>query len=333
MLPDFLKRGSNRRIWFWASLVTVAFIAWFAATVDWQILRTAIAEAGPAILVAAMVLLTANGLLAVVWLHVITRRRHSLRGAFEVVGWQMLASSILPARLGDLAWMYLIHQKLKIAPGRAIFIALYHRLLDFVVASLFFVMSILLVGVDLLGANIGLAAGLVLALLIGIVAMLEPLLTLGARLLQWASRTFDHRLTRILLRQLLHVRVWYRHELPKSLLWVTFAIIAARWLAILAALGLLIHTMAGSLDWNDSAFLSNVYIYFSIIPLQTIGGFGVGEAGLAWVLTLYGLSLGKASAISLLIRIIINLLHVGFWLATIAVVALMELAGASRKGS
>ena len=129
------------------------------------------------------------------------------------------------------------------------------------------------------------------------------------------------------------MRVWYRHGLPKAVLWVTFAIIAARWLTILAALGLLIHAMAGRLGWIDSAFLSNVYIYFSIIPLQTIGGFGAGEAGLAWVLTLYGVGLGKASAISLLIRIVINLLHFGFWLVTMAVLALLHPAGARRQAS
>jgi uncharacterized membrane protein YbhN (UPF0104 family) len=333
VLPDFLRRGSNRRVWLWASLVTALFIVWFATTVDSETLTSAIAGASPAVVLAAMALLAINGLLAVLWLVVITRRRHSLGSAFEVIGWQMLAASILPARLGDLAWIYLIHQKLKIAPGRAVFIVFYHRLLDFVVASVFFLVSILLVGTDLLGANIGLLAGSVLALLIGIVAALGPLLTLGARLLLWADETFDNRLTRILLGQILHVRVWYRHGLPKMLLWVTFAIIAARWLAILAALSLLIHAMAGPLGWIDSAFLSNVYIYLSIIPLQTFGGFGVGEAGLAWVLTLYGLGLGKASAISLLIRIVINLLHVGFWLVTIVAVTLLEWVHARREAS
>lgn len=333
MLPDFLKRRSNRRLWFWASLLTGLFIVWFAKTVDWATLSSTITEAGLVTLLTATAFLTCNGLLAVLWLVVITQRRHTLRGAFEVVGWQMLASSILPARLGDLAWMYLIHQKLNVAPGRAVFVALYHRLLDFVVASMFFVISILLIGVDLFGANIGLLAGLVLTLLIGIVAALEPLLTLGARLLLWADGIFDNRLTQTLLGQLLHVRVWYRHGLPKTLLWVTFAIIATRWVTILAALGLLIHAMAAPLSWTDSAFLSNLYIYFSIIPLQTIGGFGAGEAGLAWVLTLYGVGLDKASAISLLIRIVINVLHVGFWLATMSVMALMDLVSRRRQAS
>ena len=333
MLPEFIKRGGNRQVWFWAGLVTAAFIVWYASTVDWETLSGTVAGVAPAVFGAAMVLLTINGLLAALWLMVITRRRDTLGAAFEVIGWQMLAASILPARLGDVAWMYLIHQKLKIPPGRAVFIALYHRLLDFVVASLFFLVSIFLVGLDFLGANIGILAGVVFALLAGIVFALEPLLTLGARVLQWAGRSFDHKVTRVLLSQLLHVRIWYRHGLPRALLWVTFAIIALRWATILAALGLLIQAMAEPPGWVDSAFLSNVYIYFSIIPLQAIGGFGAGEAGLAWALTLYGLGLGKASAISLLIRLVINLLHLGFWLATISIVALVRMAGARRRAS
>jgi len=323
VLPDFLTRGNNTRLWTWALLGTALFALWFGATVDWETLSGALADAGLKVIAAALVLLILNGLLAIAWLSVITRR-NNISGAFEVIGWQFLAATLLPARLSDVAWMYLIHKKLNIAPGRAVFIALYHRLLDFVVASLFFLVSVLALGSGLLGAHTELLAALVFAILIAIVASLEFFLTLGARILQWFERHTDKRLAHILLGQLLHVRVWYRHGLPKSLLWLTFAIIVARWVAILAALGILIHAMAAPLGWTDSAFLSNVYIYFSIIPLQTIGGFGAGEAGLAWVLTLYGLTLGKASAIALLIRMLINLLHIGFWAVTAVSLAAID---------
>ena len=57
-------------------------------------------------------------------------------------------------------------------------------------------------------------------------------------------------------------------------------------------------------------------------------GRGSGEAGLAWLLVLYGLSVGRASAIGLMIRLLLNMVHVALWLATVTVLKLRELAAA-----
>ena len=96
VLVDFARSGGNRRIWFWTGLFTAMFVAWFAVTIDWDVLTGTFASIGPGALLAVAALLTVNGLLAALWLVVITRRRHGARGAFEIVGWQMLVSSVLP---------------------------------------------------------------------------------------------------------------------------------------------------------------------------------------------------------------------------------------------
>lgn len=322
MLPEFLKPGSQRAVWLSSALVGAIFLVWFGSTVEWNLLSGLVAEAGWSAILAAFIMLTANGLLAVFWLVVVCQRSETSRGAFLVISWQMLAASILPARLSDLAWVYFMHRWLPLTAGRAVFIALYHRLLDFIVICSLVLAAILAARLELFGEVAGIVAVLILLFFLMVIASLTFQLTLAARFLKWLHHQLQHRLTRALLAQLLHVRIWYRHGLPKSTLWLAFAIIVFRWLAIFGAFAVLINAMVPPLSREDSLIAAAVYVFFGIVPLQTFGGFGFGEAGLAWILTLFGVGLGKASTISLLCRLALNMLHTIFWLVTVSVLHL-----------
>lgn len=324
MLPEFLKPNSQRVVWLTASIVAVLCLVWFGSTVEWSLLAGLVRQAGWPAFLAALFLSTVNGLLAVLWLVVVCRRPGAARGAFQVVSWQMLAASILPARLSDLAWMYFMHRWLALKASRAIFVALYHRLLDFIVVCFLVLTAILAANLDLTGGHIGVVAAVLLLFFSIVVTSLTHILSLGATVLIWLHRRLQHRVTRSLLAQLLHVRIWYRHGLPKSLLWFALAIIVGRWLAIFGAFTILIHAMAPVLDFRDSLLATAIYVFFGIVPLQTFGGFGAGEAGLAWILTLYGIGIGTASTISLLCRLALNIMHVGFWLIIVSVLRIND---------
>lgn len=330
--PDFLRPTRHKTLWLWTIVFSLAFLIWFAATIDTDTLVDTVARIDRYVLATALFCLIANGLADAVWLTLISGRRDAYGGAFRVVAWHMLASSILPARLGDIAWMYFMHRWLDLSAGRAMFIALYHRLQDFLVTSVFFLFAILVVGVDELGASFGVVAAIMFCLMVLLVVFLEQVLTGAALVLKRLHRAFGRRVSYHLLRQLLQVRLWYRHRLPRSLIWISIVIIALRWAAVLIGIGILIHAVAGTLTWRDSLFLTNAYIFLGSVPVQAIGGFGAGEAGLAWLLVLYGLSVGRASAISLMLRMLVNIVHVAIWLATIAVLQLHKLIVLRRSG-
>ena len=118
---------------------------------------------------------------------------------------------------------------------------------------------------------------------------------------------------RFVLHQLLLVRTWYRHHLPRRVRLFAFAIIFVRWLFIVAALGVFLSAFDIQLDWQNAAFIVIVYIFVSMIPLQTIGGFGIGEFSLAWLLSQYGWPPAEATAASLLTRTLINVAHLVGW--------------------
>ena len=315
MTPEFLRVRSHRAVWISSALATVAIVLWFAFTTDLSAFIGVFEQAGIGAISIAIACITINAILVVSWLMLIAGRQASLAGASRVVAWHMLVSTILPARLGDLAWMYFMHRWLNFRGGQAVFVALYHRLQDFIVVSGFFVLAVVALGAQALGANVGLAVGALFVLLIGVILGLDRLLTLAAIILQRLDRAFGVAVTRLAYRHVLQIRMWYRHSLSPRILWGSFAIIVVRWAALLLGMAVLIHAAAPELDWFNSSFASIAYVLMAIVPLQAFGGFGVGEAGLAWLLTFYGVALATASSIGLVLRLLTNIVHVVIFLA------------------
>jgi hypothetical protein len=162
----------------------------------------------------------------------------------------------------------------------------------------------------------------VLAALVAGVVYLDRSLGALARCLIHGKQRRSRRL-RGLLGQLLRVRIWYRHRLSREQIALSFAIIVMRWITIMAALAIVIAALATGVTAADSFFLANTYVYLGIIPLQSFGGFGSGEAGLAWLLTHYGFGLTQASAIGVVLRLLINGVHVLLWLGILAALAVV----------
>ncbi len=313
-LPENLTLIGQKSAWLWTLVLTIVAIVWFASTTDLASFREALGRVGTGALVIFAVCLTVNMVLELLWLSLICGGTNAFRGSLRVTGWYMLATVILPARLGDVVWMYLMHKWLSLPGGRAVFVALYHRLLDFIVASLFFAIAVLIAGTESYGGGIWFIATGALFVLATIVLYLDFFLGLAARILIGTRKHSGLALLNLLLRQILQVRIWYRHQLSRRLLIATFSIIVLRWLFILFGISVLIYSTADGLGWQDALFATNIYVYVSIIPLQALGGFGIGEASLAGLLVVFGLPLGIATAISLLIRVAINIGHFIFWL-------------------
>jgi uncharacterized membrane protein YbhN (UPF0104 family) len=327
--PEFLRIRRHRAVWISTLLGTVAIILWFAFTTDLSAFIGVFEQAGFRAISIVILCIMANAILVVSWLMLIAGRQASLSGASRVVAWHMLVSTILPARLGDLAWMYFMHRWLNFRGSQAVFVALYHRLQDFIAVSGFFVLAVVALGAQALGANVGLAVGALFVVLIGVILWLDRLLTLAALILQRLDRAFGVTVTRLAYRHLLQIRMWYRHSLNPSILWGSFAIIVLRWTVLFLGITVLIHGAAPELDWFDSLFASIAYVLMAIVPLQSFGGFGVGEAGLAWLLTFYGVTLATASAIGLVIRLLTNIVHVVLFLVIMLALSLSRMRTAA----
>jgi len=310
-LPRVFSFLEHRNAWLAAALGTAAMVAFFVLTLDAATLRAAWQQMTPRLFFVTAMLISINALLDGWWLSTITLapKRH----AYRVVAWHMMLSSVLPARLGDLGWMYLMHTWLAQPAARAVFVTLYHRLQDFIVVSLMLVLSLVIARTHIGGTPVLVAAVLVLAVMAAVSTHLGQLLGVLAALLLRLHRRFHRHWLRAALGHVLRIRIWYRHRLRREQMLLSFFIIVLRWVTILAAVAIVIHTLAMHIAPGDSFLLANAYVYFGIVPVQSVGGFGTGEAGLAWMLTHYGVPLAKASALGLLLRLLINLVHVVLW--------------------
>lgn len=329
-LARVLSVLDHRNAWLAAAFGTLVMVLFFVLTLDGATLRSAWASVSLRLFLITAVLISINGLLDGLWLTTITRGSAPRQDAYRVVAWHMLLSSILPARLGDLAWMYFVHTWLKQPAARAVFVTFYHRLQDFIVVSLMLMLSLLLAHSDSRGVTTAAIAVVLFAVMATLSVSIAGLLGLLAALLLKLQRRFHRRWLHLALQHLLRTRVWYRHRLRRDQVVQSFIVIVLRWVTILAALTLIIATLAPHIAKHDAFFLANAYVYFGILPLQSVGGFGGGEAGLAWMLTHYGVPLAKASAVGLLLRLLINIVHLLLWALVLAV---LWLAGARRYGS
>lgn len=321
-LPRVLSFLEHRNAWRAAAVGTAVMVLFFALTLDGAALRDAWQSISLRLFLVTAALISINGLLDGWWLSVITRAPQ--RNAYRVVAWHMLLSSILPARLGDLGWMYCMHAWLAQPLARAVFVSFYHRLQDFMVVSVMLMLSLLIVRTHIGGAPL-LIASLLVLLVMGVVCVsLGQLLAVLAAIVLKLHRRFHRPWLRQVLEHVLRVRIWYRHRLERKQVLLSFVVIVLRWVAILAAVAIVISALAGPVAASDSFLLANAYVYFGIVPLQSVGGFGSGEAGLAWMLTHYGVPLAKASAIGLLLRLLINLVHVTLWASVLGLLWLLR---------
>ena len=327
-LSRVLSFLEHRNAWLAAAFGTIVMVVFFVLTLDGATLHAAWQSISLRLFLVTATLISINGLLDGLWLTTITRGSARRRAAYRVVAWHMLLASILPARLGDLAWMYFVHTWLKQPVARAVFVTFYHRLQDFIVVSLMLMLSLVVAHSSLAGAMVAVAAVALFALMALVCVGIGRLLGLLAALLLRLHRRFHRRWLRLALEHVLRIRVWYRHRLQRDQVVLSFLVIVLRWVTILAALTLIIDTLAPHIANRDSFFLANTYVYFGIVPLQSVGGFGSGEAGLAWMLTYYGVPLAKASAVGLLLRLLINLVHLALWGLVLSV---LWLSGCGRR--
>jgi hypothetical protein len=318
----------HRNAWLAAALGTTVMVLFFVLTLDGATLRAAWQAISPRLFVITAALISINGLLDGLWLSIITRA--PTRHAYRVVAWNMLLSSILPARLGDVGWMYFMHSWLAQPLARAVFVTFYHRLQDFIIVSLMLVLSLIVARSHIGGAPVMIAALLVLVAMALICTSLGSLLGVLAALLLRMHGRFRKRWLRAALEHVLRIRIWYRHRLQREQVLLSFVVILLRWVTILAAVAMVIRTLAAHITAGDSFLLANAYVYFGIVPLQSVGGFGTGEAGLAWMLTHYGVPLARASALGLFMRLLINLVHVLLWAL---VLGLLRLRGRGARAA
>ena len=318
--------------WLWI-VATPAFLIWAAFAIDLETLGEVLGRLRAETLTASIAFLVANLGLEALWLAVILGGRRDGPGfdaAIHIAGWHALAVTVLPGRAGDLLWVLLIRRRAGLTTTHAAVLALLHRLQDVIAVAALFCIALALASRGIVGAQAVWAAAIVLPVAVAVQGRLNALLAIAARLtLATARRAAAARLRRFA-GHLIQVRRWRRRDVGPVRGAAGFAIIGLRWFLIGLGLFLPLAELLGGVAAGDGSLIVSAYILLGMIPLHTVGGYGAGEAGLASLLTVFGVGLAAGAATALVLRTVINLGNLCGWALGLSILAGRRLASRDR---
>ena len=257
---------------------------------------------------AATALLLAAALVDAVRMHLISERR-SLTAAIRVTAWHGVWVMVLPLRLGEVGWVLAMRNAYGWNSATTVVCALVQRLLDLAVVAAFLLLAMPAAfglgqdGAPLIAAAAAAACGAALA---GIMK-LRFWLGLTARLVIAAGRPRGWRLRA--LRHLCQGRRWLVNVQHRRILRLCLLPTVLTWTAVFGAYWLICQAVGLQASALEVLFAGAGSVVLTALPVQSIGGFGLLEAGLTGILAWFGAPADTAAAAALTIRL-------AYWVAT-----------------
>ncbi len=313
-LSTFLPDGSNNRtVWITAAAVSLLLLGLVVAQIDWRAARAMASRIDWGLLGIALVLLFFEGVFAAARIALFTGQLGRFAGSLQANAWYVILLVMLPARLGEVAAIFVFERFLEMKRGAAAISIIAQRLYDVMVLSVLFFIALLGLAGPLSQAWLAIAALAVIGIAVAVLYYLGNLLT-GAFLLMRRAGLHHGGLTRQGAHLLLQARLWSRQAgARQSVVLGGLGLTFLKWVSNLSALVLLLMALHLPISFFQAMSVSAAYNFLAVIPLQTIGGIGVGEAGLTLLLVVNGLTASDAASASIMLRIVIILFPFLFW--------------------
>jgi uncharacterized protein (TIRG00374 family) len=326
---DSHPAGRRWRIWLAALLVSVVLLAFLVSQADLGYLLSLWGSAQPVFLVIGVLVVIvdcwATGLRLRI-LHLgVTRRPRAVYMNIEVMHGLLL--QLLPARLGELPYLVLLRRRLGMDHGEVFANFIYQRLLDTMVLALFFLSSLLLIVGDRESVSTWIPMVLVACTLFGLMFLgVEQVAAVVVRIMH-RFHVRGSALSHWLLRVLSVARRWSRRLRLEGVRWMALVWTCTRWSAVMVLTWAAFAAFGIRLGVVETLFLGSGLCFATVIPLQTVGGFGVSEMGLAALLVVTGYPWQEATATALLVRVA----YVVMMLAGLSAAALLSRLAAGRS--
>lgn len=325
---EIARRGSLL-LWGLAIGGSLALLLGVLLQVDWHAAASMLRLAAWPFVLGALALLMVEGIVTALRIGVFTPSRPGFATCLKVNAHYVLLLMLLPARLGEMGAVLLFRRYFRQGAGAALMSVLSQRLFDLaILGSLFMLLGLSLASLLTFFQTAFLAAGLLVCLPLGLFYLDRPLAAAAIALRRKHGPRpsgFRHHVLRLLLQ----ARIWHRHGLNRRTLLYGIALTATKWACNLSSLALLFFAIHLALTPLESAWVASAYNLLAVLPIQTVGGIGLGEAGLAGLLAINGLPLGLAVGASLLVRLVLIAAPFLFW--ALAMGALRITAGSGQQ--
>ena len=299
-------------VWITAGFISIVLLALVLMQVNWGLMIKLAQSVSLPLFVLSLSVLVFEGVFTTLRLQLFTPNKPLFKDCLQVVAWFVVLLVILPARLGEVAIIVLIQRYLRQNAGSALISVVIQRIFDLIMLSAVFLLAAIAVSKLSNTIQLVIIASLLLCILIAVLCCL-PLIM---RYLQvsFSKKQPVSRLRKKLLSGLNNAIVWHDEHITQRILLTALMYTAIKWLCNIGGIVLLFTAINLPLSIADNTLLAAAYNFLGVIPLQTVGGFGVSEAGLAGLLVLFGLSLTTAASFSMMARVVIILNPFIFWL-------------------
>lgn len=269
-----------------AIVVTAVLVTLLLSRIDLSDVITTLTNIDPLYLVGGFLLYAFSYFFRALRFHILLNREVGLRTLFRIVCVHNMVNSVLPARTGELSYIYLLKRVDGRNVGEGISTLAVARLFDFISITFCFFVSFLIVGkissVSVQTAWLG--GGIMIAMIISLVF----LLSFGRAFYEKIHALFDtlHLVERRFGKSILRCG----EEAVESLEQIKgtgrtqyifiFLVSCGIWISLYLLVFLLISGMKIQLGFFFVLFASTFAILSTVLPIQGIGGFGTIEA--AW---------------------------------------------------
>lgn len=291
------------KFWVWgcASFISLFLLSLVLVQVDFEQSWNMVRHASIFLIGLALLCLFFEGVMTALRLWIFAGRRPHVFSALQANAWYVLLLVLLPARLGEVAAIVIFQKHLGQKYGAAAASIIMQRLYDVIILGLVFLIALLGLG-NVLDTQLMAIVALGFVMLCGVVLVkIEIFLTALAIIFNKIRTPFFRPLRRLVLQ----ARGYSRHRFHDKNMLPAFILTVGKWIGNLGALTLLFMALGLDLNSFEKITTAAAYNFLAIIPLQTVGGIGVGEAGLALLLIGMGLGTSLAAGASLIIRLVV----------------------------
>ncbi len=318
MIGFRMSARRRARIWVVSFIVSVMLLGGLLSQLDIGLFNATIQHIRTDMAIIAVCCAFLSNL-AMSWrLGVLMRNRtmHSFWHRLNVTLFHETYLAVLPARLGEIAYIIMLQKRFSIPVGAAIANLAFQRLCDLLI-----VICLLAIGLAILAAEGHVAGYYVLPCIIIIICLIitihktdrvASVFAMGIMRILGRRKRWQRRL----LSTLFSIRGWYMHRLSYSEYFEVVLATLVGWLCTLGVIYFCLRAIQINLNIGEILSIGSAYNLISAIPIQTIGGFGANEAGLASLFMLFGWSYVLAISMSLttrLLLLVIPFVQVGLW--------------------
>jgi uncharacterized protein (TIRG00374 family) len=292
-------------MWGTGIFFSITLLLFIFYNVDYELLKKAYNSISWTIFIFSIFVLLLEGFFTALRFKLFTPNNPSFINCLDITAIFIVSLIVLPARLGEIAAIFLIKNKLRQSTGASIMNVLTQRFID-----LFFLGAILLLFIiahQTIDQSLWfyISITIIISLLLISIYKLDVILGCISFFILKNKNLKKILVFKKLLRMLLQARIWFRFHINHTTLSKAIIISSFKWVSNIGGLSLLFYSVNIPLSNVQLILTSAAYNLLAIIPIQTIGGFGVSEAGLTGILAFFGLPLDLSASISIICRLVL----------------------------